>query len=420
MLTVSYESWPGEHILWKGDAGEKRFAVLQSFDPRERVASLRFSDDNSIDTVPVLELDPGGQGRPAYGAPIGMQVLLTNDNGAEFPQVPPLGRIETPHDHINAQGELAAIAEQRGRSLQLVTTGSTQSSVAPEGDQSKVDWWGEVIDHKLDGIIVVRLANGQIVEKTPKQLHILNDPFGVDFDGHDHDHDHDHEHDHHHGIADEFAQMFGYQPFDSDARMDLGDEWEDDDERISVIEGEGRGETGHVDGGGDGWETVSEDGNGQAGRGWADDDPMEVDNESEADAEEVCDLVNGDGEPNARATRPTQPTQASSTANDASNVNMEDAIAAASNPKFMAVIGHANAEAGPSSAPYNGNAMNGQEEDGWERFELLEEAPAEHKYYEQPKGTGSKAYMSRIRKEHKALVSSLPGMSSYPILTCRS
>ena len=38
---------------------------------------------------------------------------------------------------------------------------------------------------------------------------------------------------------------------------------------------------------------------------------------------------------------------------------------------------------------------------------MLEEAPAEHQYYDQPKGVGNKSYMSRIHKEHRTLLTSL-------------
>jgi ubiquitin-conjugating enzyme E2 O len=69
-------------------------------------------------------------------------------------------------------------------------------------------------------------------------------------------------------------------------------------------------------------------------------------------------------------------------------------------------------DAGPSSSsvPYVT-----PEDIGWERFEMLEEAPAEHHFYPQPQQAGTKAWMTRMQKEHRALRSSLPGMShSWP------
>lgn len=44
----------------------------------------------------------------------------------------------------------------------------------------------------------------------------------------------------------------------------------------------------------------------------------------------------------------------------------------------------------------------------WSRFQVLEEAPEDHHYYNERVLAPSKAFMSRVRKEHQVLASSLP------------
>jgi ubiquitin-conjugating enzyme E2 O len=382
--------------------------------------------------VPVLELDPGGLGR-LYGVGLGLTVLLTNDNGAEFPIVPQLGRVATGHDHINSQGELAALAEHRGRQLQLVNSGDTTLVLKPQGDKSACDWFGEVIDHKLDGTLVIRLANGLVVDKQPKQLYILNDPMmemegfehipdqGPDFEN-QYAQDHDAFHMHGHGgIANEFAQMFGYHgyaPFDPDGMSIDGD----GNERVSVIEGDGSV------GDGEGWETVSEEDNG-ARTGWGDDSGMDVDeedSESARDEAEVRDMVleplprlhrpatvgrsaENTGEPSANGSGLAE-SRSDETIRGDVEVNSLAAPAAAAqvNGGNQGSL-HVNAEAGPSSATYDAATT---EEDGWDRFEMLDEAPAEHHYYDKEHAAGNRAYMNRVQKEHRALMTSLPGKSA--------
>jgi ubiquitin-conjugating enzyme E2 O len=47
---------------------------------------------------------------------------------------------------------------------------------------------------------------------------------------------------------------------------------------------------------------------------------------------------------------------------------------------------------------------------------MLDEAPAEHHFFDQERPAANKAYMNRVQKEHRALMSSLPGMHHAPVL----
>ncbi|KAM0788855.1 hypothetical protein ACM66B_002940 [Microbotryomycetes sp. NB124-2] len=49
-----------------------------------------------------------------------------------------------------------------------------------------------------------------------------------------------------------------------------------------------------------------------------------------------------------------------------------------------------------------------QDYENWQRFIMLEEAPKDHHYAKEPALAPSKSYMSRVRKEHNVLATSLP------------
>lgn len=50
------------------------------------------------------------------------------------------------------------------------------------------------------------------------------------------------------------------------------------------------------------------------------------------------------------------------------------------------------------------------DDEHWKSFDILEEAPMDHAYFKEPRLTASsKAFYSRLQKEHRALASSLPG-----------
>ena len=70
-------------------------------------------------------------------------------------------------------------------------------------------------------------------------------------------------------------------------------------------------------------------------------------------------------------------------------------------------------EAGPSSPVKgrNGHLSSLADDDSWQRFDVLETAPADHHYYQKKIAAPGRAYLSRIAKEHRALRTSLPGES---------
>lgn len=377
--------------MWRGEEGVRRPAVVQKFDPRQRIAILKFMDDGSIDTVPVLEIDPGTPGLySGYGVSIGQSVLITINNAFDIPTVPHLGDMELPIDNLEARHELAQLCEKHTN-----TPGGLKTVLPSPPSPETGAWWGEVIDNKLDGTAVVRLANDEVVEKGIKQLIILNDTFEhgmhVDPDWVDED-----------GWGDD--PMYAGMQFAA-PNLDRADEegWEDivgigmvasDVQRFQNEMDDGRVEQMSLTST-TSWETYSDGlsvvanmdvGGGVQINSGAGADDMDVDEMDARDDEEVDRLI---GNEDGRDDAPSSPVAAKSP------VNGEDGEIPLSTPG-----------AGPSC----GGARNGkQAEIGWERFEVLEDAPAEHMYFDQPVQAGGNMYMKRLRKEHNALSSSLPG-----------
>lgn len=303
--------------------------------------------------VSAMELDPGGVGgpdKPHYGVSVGQPVLLCSDNLTPAPEVSMLGQFETQMDHMWWRNELAQKAEEYAEEQARV------EMVLPQGDKSKVDWYGTVSELHLDGKISVKLGNGNMTRVELRNLHLLADP--------------------------------GYM----DDAMDEGPEaWADEmgmtmdfDERASSEAS---------------WETLSEEGQEEAD--WMDEDlddgndSMEVDEEEQErrDVERVVPSVQPSSFESSMDTRPPMH-------NTTTQADREP-----------------SSEAGPSRPAMNGSnspkRSTLEEDENWQRFVMLEEAPPDHHFIaESSNQTGSKSYHLRLNKEHRALMSSLPGQSA--------
>lgn len=58
----------------------------------------------------------------------------------------------------------------------------------------------------------------------------------------------------------------------------------------------------------------------------------------------------------------------------------------------------------------------GDDEENWKRFDVLASAPVDHAFYSSTPATPSRAFISRINREYRALADSLPGMLR-PVIT---
>ncbi|KAI0775899.1 hypothetical protein BD413DRAFT_610617 [Trametes elegans] len=178
-----YDCWPGDHAIWKTE-DEQRHVVVQSVNAQERTAYVRVVGTGAIELASVLELDPHGSGdwsplgpaNDGLGVRRGDFVFIHREgttNGARAPMVPRIGEVEEwvrDPPTVGPTGQLdgwrremaeigARIAEQRGKE------GSVEELPIrkPQKEDTDLNWFGEVLDLRLDGTIEVILPNGDTV-----------------------------------------------------------------------------------------------------------------------------------------------------------------------------------------------------------------------------------------------------------------
>ncbi|BEJ15510.1 hypothetical protein CspHIS471_0501150 [Cutaneotrichosporon sp. HIS471] len=345
-----YEAWPGEALVWRSDSGERRPAVVQTYNPKQRIAEVLLLDTNEKETVSVLELDTGGFGRVNYGVGLGQIVLFCEDNGADVPEVPSLGQVDPPDD--GREGFRAVL-----HSLGLEHGGSPDKlgSSLPKGNPNAIQWWGEVADMHLDGSISVELYSGELRRVDIKQVIVLNEPEGP-FPGEEFGDDYS---DYTDAMSDRSWETVGEEGMDEDTRVngehyDIPEDfvtWEDEDDM-------------DIDG---------TDGNSSVDREAVD---MGMD-EDESD----------DGSDDEATPAPPEPS-------------------ATPKPAEISNQPTAGPSTAPASVPCRQSLAEGSK---WLRFDVLETAPAEHHYFNEPVlPPSSKAFHSRLRKEHRTLSTSLP------------
>jgi ubiquitin-conjugating enzyme E2 O len=224
----------------------------------------------------------------------------------------------------------------------------------PKGDSGKAQWWGEVVDQYLDGTVCVEVYSGERKVVDIKQLIVLN----------------------------EAEEPFPGDEMDDGASFMSDKSWEtmsEDEQPYSAWDG---GENGYS------VEDMEVDG---------DDD----DAQSAADAEAVdrdTQMPEATPSPIARVRQlaPESPVAASRTTTTTTGIHASPATSPKAGPSSP------RASTSTSSRPPLADSEK------WARFEMLEEAPAEHYYYPEPVMPAAKAYHSRLMKEHRALASSLP------------
>lgn len=284
--------------------------------------------------------------------------------------------------------------------------------LAPEAQStpalvSSVKWYGEVWDLLLDGQVLVRFPDGTTGKFPVSRLYHLDD--GMDPHG---DHlgpvgDDELEHEGSEGVSGDFDDD------DGDMSLDGEDGWttEDDDgagedvDELDTTMHEGECAPNGVGG--------TEDKGGAAGggvgsrkrkrgrresRGWADDD-----DEDEAEGQI--------GKQGAKpAPQPSAAMDSAAADNDntaTSSIETPTTTTAAPVDSQGPTLATAAAEAEGSRAAVSMPADIEDVED-WKRFEVLDEAPVDHHYANEVVQVPSKSFMSRVRKEHGVLASSLP------------
>ena len=352
-----YDSWPGEHLIWRGgDDNEMRHVVVQSINPRHRIADILVVKTGEQETVSVLELDTDGDDAAyrGYGVTHGQTVMLCKDNGLDSPYVPEVGSsgpLPTPlhrmEDHL-VRKEAPVFRY-------------------PSTDASNISWYGVVSRLKLDGSAEVKLASGQLKTVQLKNLQVLlgglTDPFDFDVDGIDgmHGSDQDwYDEEDGDGYSSPRTHSIGSPNFDIDYEMSKPGAM--DFMRVAspfLVDTSGF--------------------NGDQVPVFGDDEMEGGDAGSDADRRDVensADLMEVDSEHGG--------------------------------PSHLDLPEDQPEASGSSSRPR-------QTEDDWEHFDVLETAPKDHHHFSTPSAEGTRRFAARIAKEHRMLRTSLPGASESSI-----
>ncbi|KAI0832769.1 hypothetical protein BC628DRAFT_1415018 [Trametes gibbosa] len=354
-----YDSWPGDHVLWKTE-DEKRHVVVQSVDAQDRTAYVRVVETGTTELASVLELDSHGTGdwsalAPAHdglGVRRGDFVFIHragSTNGARPPMVPRIGEVEEwvrespvlePSGQVGGwrrdMTELGSqIAERRGKD------GSVEEAPLKQAgkEDKSLDWFGEVLDLRLDGTVEVVLPNADIVVVPLARLTRLYDS------------------------VEQLEDLWG----DDEGTVEEGEE----DVEVWEMNQDGHWVEGTMDDDDDEWESADED---------LDGDGMDVDN-------------GGEWSPSTD-TVTVLPTASvgSAGAEPAPATDTHPASAVPADTKDEMVVEDAAQEA---DIPLK-------------RFEVLPSAPVDHAYYNTPPAQHTRQFMARMSKEYKALQSSLP------------
>ncbi|KAI0734484.1 hypothetical protein C8Q72DRAFT_880146 [Fomitopsis betulina] len=362
-----YDCWPGDHVIWKTE-DQKRAAIVQSVNAVDRIAQVLCEDNGQTELASLLELDPHGSSDWSAIAPTDGLGVHRGDfvfihkpgmtNGAEPPMVPRIGEVEEwvrEPPVVSSAGRLGGwrremadignlIAERRGKDP-TIEEGELQR---PKKGDSHLDWFGEVVDLRLDGTVEVVLPSGN-TEILPLQRLTK--------------------------LADGLEQ--------------IEDLWGDDvseGEDVSDVDIEGDVEVWEMDGEGQWIGVEDEEDNGD----WSTD---EGDEDVAMDVEE--DRWSTD--PTIRHSQDHElplvvPTSARNTDNPSSSTRP--------NPPDV-----------PQDAMEMDVTEADETENGeshWKRFESLPSAPVDHAFYSSTPATMSRGFMARLSREYRALQSSLP------------
>ncbi|GAA6062573.1 hypothetical protein JCM10212_004886 [Sporobolomyces blumeae] len=372
--------FPGDVGVYTGD-GDRRIGVVQAMDARNRTIRLRYlvGDDlapGQDETISGLEFDPHGPPPDAYGVRRGDWVLITKEgekNGAEAPTIPTLGESETLAGTMPAGEQLRLEISTLGMAYAPTLSESFLPPLAQTSpsDLSTVRWYGEVWDLELDGRALIRFPDGTKEAFVVTRLIHLDD--GMDPD----------------------AGALGAAADDEIA----DDEWMTDDGSLLS------GESDEEDASDKSWETADED--------------------EEFEVDEVVDETREEGGPSKKRKRSRRESRGWADEDDdkdkaakGGDAKMEVEEAQATEPtsdhevERSLLPGRSTAADADASKPQGsaGVSMPGAIEDfaDWSRFEVLEEAPADHHFFSEKVQVPGKSFMSRVAKEHGVLATSLP------------
>ncbi|PSS37603.1 hypothetical protein PHLCEN_2v530 [Hermanssonia centrifuga] len=361
-----YDCWPGDHVIWKSE-DSKRPAIIQSVNAVDRIALIRFTDTGNVELTSVLELDPHGASDWSSVSPVeglglhrGEFVFIHKEgttNGAQKPMVPRIGEVEdwvreSLIIHLRENGHMGGwrrelaeignnIAAARGKDSNL-EEGTLQR---PRKDDASLNWFGEVVDLRLDGTVEVMLPDATLTTLPLERVTRL-------YDG-----------------LEQLEDMWG------DDMSESGDSYESDgEEELWTQDANGRWVfSGHVEE--DDWSTDEAE---------VDGDAMDVDEEGWSSSDPTA-LQSADTSPPHMSPFDIEPM----TVRPASPDVPKDAIEVDEDDR------------GADSA-------DDDDDSGWKRFKVIPSAPPDHAFFSSSPAQPSRNFLARLQKEYRVLSNSLP------------
>ncbi|KAF5375118.1 hypothetical protein D9758_000439 [Tetrapyrgos nigripes] len=364
-----YDCWPGDHVIWSNE-GVRTPVVVQAVDAAQRTAKVLFTETGKIEMVSLLELDPHGTSDPelpqggldGLGLRRGDFVFIHNEdttNGYTPPRVPKIGELESwVRENPFAGGtnqlsgwrkEMAAlgtnIATRRGKD------GVVEGQMQRSPENGFLHWIGEVYDLNLDGTVQVEHPD-QVVKTYPlTRLTKLYD--GIE------------------QLEDEMFEGEGMSsPFDEEESWVMNE----DGDWVPQEKSED-------------WEEYEDE-----------DDFME----SDSIDSDIPDTVMQESEllSESQMHAHAEGIDILATPSDSlhtKEVNSED-------------LPTANGDLVDQSEDIDMSAGPSQEGDKapWKRFEILPQAPPDHAYHSTIPTQPSRSFLSRLSREYRILMSSLP------------
>ncbi|KAN0060251.1 hypothetical protein ACQY0O_007580 [Thecaphora frezii] len=369
-----YESWPGDWVWWQGEGSERKSAIVQAMDPEERTAEIRIYGTDTIETVPVLELNVHGTDPDTFGIHRGDVVMI--DRQSHSMPLPALPRVGQGED-IPTTAKLHAVLGKKGIELSRKHPRRTPLCLPrdPKREAVDIDWYGTVTGLHLDGGIVVKLPSGTKVVTQLEKLSLLSE-----------------------GYDDEYMDEDGMSIMDEE----YGSEWEEDEAAMWIDE------DGQLVVERDDWEDVE-----------VDDGVIDIRTSTEAPTPQIAEIIVADEQPaeqpvehsTTKATeQPATRSAKQASEGAASCEQAEPAQSQAADAMVIETPAVPAEEAMAASSQDSSSAASLPVDDArWSRFEVLESAPQDHAFIKEPSASmSSGAYFKRIQKEFKVLQTSLP------------
>jgi ubiquitin-conjugating enzyme E2 O len=339
------------------------------------LVDILLTDTSTKETVSVLEIDINDEQSTEYGVNPGQLVFLCENNGSPIPHVPAIGRV--PESMTDAVLRLKVLSDIPPPPFETAD---------PRLPPNNVDWFGEVISLELDGRIRVLQSNGVTITvglQNVLRLRLLNEDEMMDLMDQQDDND---------ATMTEtpprvnpidafFSAMQARFPGVHFADVDPPGQTNGDVEDTSSE---------------DSWETTSS----------IEDEDMEAE-----ESNSISFANTASGEPDGPVTATDMrddPMNTETASDDMDRVDESIEVVPSSPPTHMSrsppptTFDESSSQAGPSSEPRDVQ---------WESFDILETAPADHRYYAEAPAASSRVRMKKVNAEHKALRSSLPGGS---------